>query len=117
MGVLLWLTSITLADLFSPPLNSFRLKYAHLEADSVLAGLQDRVVESAQWFALGYFGREWASLNATAFEVIAEDEVTVSWITPMDTCKNWKYAYGNDVRGLSYLSLRPCSALTYRDDG
>ena len=64
----------------------------------MLAGLQDRVVESAQWFALGYFGRGWASLNATAFSVIAEDEVTVSWITPMDTCKKWDYNYGNNVR-------------------
>ncbi|RPD61200.1 phosphoglycerate mutase-like protein [Lentinus tigrinus ALCF2SS1-7] len=75
----------------------FRLKYPHLQVDSILAGLQDRVVESAQWFALGYFGRSWASLNTTMFSTIAEDAVTQSWITPMDTCKDWQYAYGNNA--------------------
>ena len=57
-----------------------------------------QVIESAQWFANGYFGRDWATLNATMFQVIPEDNVTISWITPMDTCKNWQYAYGNNVR-------------------
>ncbi len=66
----------------------------------MLAGLQDRVVESSQWFAQGYFGVQWAALNSTAFSVIAEDKVTPSWITPMNTCKNWQYAYGNNVRAV-----------------
>ena len=82
-------------------LGSFRLKYPNLQADSVLAGLQDRVVESAQWFAQGYFGRSWTDLNATEFATIAEDSVTPSWITPMNTCKSWQYAYGNNVRPFS----------------
>ncbi|KAI0768162.1 phosphoglycerate mutase-like protein [Trametes elegans] len=75
----------------------FRLKYPQLQANAILAGLQDRVVESAQWFAQGYFGRDWPTLNATAFSTIAEDNATVSWITPMDTCANWEYAYGNNA--------------------
>ncbi|RDX57456.1 phosphoglycerate mutase-like protein [Lentinus brumalis] len=75
----------------------FRLKYPHLQVDSILAGLQDRVVESSQWFALGYFGRSWTSLNATMFSTIAEDGVTPSWITPMDTCADWDYNYGNNA--------------------
>nr|VWO95905.1 Major glycerophosphoinositol permease GIT3 (GroPCho permease GIT3) (Glycerophosphodiester transporter GIT3) [Ganoderma boninense] len=75
----------------------FRLKYPQLQADSILAGLQDRVVESAQWFAQGYFGRSWATLNATEFSTIAENSTTPSWITPMDTCENWQYAYGNNA--------------------
>ncbi|KAI0833306.1 phosphoglycerate mutase-like protein [Trametes gibbosa] len=75
----------------------FRLKYPKLVADGILAGLQDRVVESAQWFAQGYYGREWASLNATALSTIGEDSQTVSWITPMDTCANWQYAFGNNA--------------------
>lgn len=78
--------------------GSFRLKYPHLQADGVLAGYQDRVIESAQWFAQGYFGRSWASLNATEFSTIAENSMTPSWITPMNTCKKWQYAYGNNVR-------------------
>lgn len=84
----------------------FALKYPHLQATELLVGYQDRVLESAQWFANGYFGRQWPSLNATAFKTIAEDNITISWITPMDTCKNWQYAYGNNLTvewGASYL--------------
>jgi acid phosphatase len=84
----------------------YRLRYPHLNATSVLAGAQDRVIESAQWFANGYFGRAWAGLNATAFSTIAEDSVTPSWITPMNTCPSWQYAYGNNLTvawGAQYL--------------
>ncbi|PSR78997.1 hypothetical protein PHLCEN_2v7184 [Hermanssonia centrifuga] len=76
---------------------SFALKYPHLKASTLLAGLQDRVVESAQWFANGYFGRAWGGLNATTLQTIPEDNVTISWITPMNTCKNWQYDYGNNA--------------------
>lgn len=73
-----------------------------MQADSILAGFQDRVIESAQWFAQGYFGRSWAAtLNATEFSTIAENSSTPSWITPMNTCKNWQYAYGNNVRAIT----------------
>ncbi|OJT15560.1 Thiamine-repressible acid phosphatase pho4 [Trametes pubescens] len=75
----------------------FRLRYPTLKVDGILAGLQDRVVESAQWFAQGYFGRSWATLNATEFTTLAEDTKTVSWITPMDTCAKWQYAFGNNA--------------------
>jgi acid phosphatase len=77
-----------------------------LNATSVLAGAQDRVIESAQWFANGYFGRAWAGLNATAFSTIAEDSKTPSWITPMNTCNAWQYNYGNNLTvewGTHYL--------------
>lgn len=70
---------------------AFKLKYPDLNATTVLAGDQDRVVESAQWFSMGYFGRDWFTLQDTMFETIPEDEVTISWITPMDTCANWSY--------------------------
>lgn len=75
----------------------FALTYPHLKASSLLVGAQDRVIESAQWFANGYFGRSWGSLNATRFQTIAEDSSTVSWITPMDTCARWDYNYGNNA--------------------
>lgn len=46
-----------------------------------------KVIESAQWFAQGYFGRAWVGgLNATEFSTLAENSTTVSYITPMDTC-------------------------------
>ncbi|KAI0073451.1 phosphoglycerate mutase-like protein [Panus rudis PR-1116 ss-1] len=76
---------------------AFKLKYPGLQATSVLAGLQDRVVESAQWFSQGYFGRDWPSLNSTLFSVIPEDNVTASWITPLNTCKKWQYNFGNNL--------------------
>ncbi|KAK7956334.1 histidine phosphatase family containing protein [Apiospora aurea] len=71
---------------------ALRLKYPQLSASRVLAGDQDRVVESARWFMDGYFGR---SANSTApLDLIAEDNKTVSWITPMDTCEKWTYGFG-----------------------
>lgn len=56
------------------------------------------MIESAQWFSQGYYGRIWPNISSTVFRTIPEDSVTISWITPMDTCKNWQYAYGNNVR-------------------
>ncbi|KAK6070134.1 histidine acid phosphatase [Seiridium cupressi] len=71
---------------------AMKLKYPDLYTDVVLAGDQDRVVESAVWFMDGYYGR---SVNSTAtLNRIAEDEVTVSWITPMDACEGWEYSFG-----------------------
>ncbi|KAI0346521.1 phosphoglycerate mutase-like protein [Trametopsis cervina] len=99
------LTAVGRKELFDHGVE-FKLKYPQLTPTTVLAGLQDRVVESAQWFANGYFGRDWASLNSTMFKVIAEDNVTASWITPMNTCKNWQYAFGNNATiawGTHYL--------------
>ena len=78
-------------------MNSFRLKYPQFNATSILAGYQDRVIESAQWFAQGYYGRIWPNISSTVFSTIPEDDVTISWITPMDTCPKWQYAYGNNV--------------------
>ncbi|KAH9945329.1 phosphoglycerate mutase-like protein [Epithele typhae] len=75
----------------------FALAYPHLRATGVLAGNQDRVLESAQWFAQGYFGRGWGAMNASAFATINEDHATVSWITPTGTCKKWDYNYGNNA--------------------
>ncbi|KAJ7679018.1 phosphoglycerate mutase-like protein [Mycena polygramma] len=74
----------------------FRLRYPNLGATSVLAGNQDRVIESAQWFSQGFFGRDWAGLQANTFKLINEDAVTISWITPMNTCPKWQYAYGQN---------------------
>ncbi|KAJ7106225.1 phosphoglycerate mutase-like protein [Mycena epipterygia] len=84
----------------------FRLRYPDLVATTVLAGNQDRVVESAQWFSQGFFGRYWSSMEADVFKLIQEDLVTISWITPMDTCPKWQYAYGQnpvDAWGAVYL--------------
>lgn len=70
--------------------------------------MHDEVIESAQWFAQGYFGRAWQNLNTSAFSTINEDNVTVSWITPMDTCAKWDANYGNNVTitwGKNYLPL------------
>ncbi|KAI0152988.1 histidine phosphatase superfamily [Xylariaceae sp. FL1272] len=74
---------------------AMKLQYPELFTNEVLAGDQDRVVESAVWFMDGYYGR---SANSTAtLNRIAEDDVTVSWITPFDTCEAWEYTYGSDL--------------------
>ena len=83
-----------------PCLGFFRLQYGALLSNAtlpvtVLAGGQDRVIESAQWWQQGFFGRT-ANVTST-FAILPEDSVTPSWITPMDTCPKWQYAYGNNV--------------------
>ncbi|KAF7971067.1 hypothetical protein HWV62_22123 [Athelia sp. TMB] len=97
-------TSLGINDLTAPGRQTlfehgvaFRLKYPHLLGTSILAGNQDRVIESAQWFANGYFGRSWGDMNATAFSTIGENSTTVSWITAMDDCALWDYDYGGNA--------------------
>ncbi|KIJ66951.1 hypothetical protein HYDPIDRAFT_85676 [Hydnomerulius pinastri MD-312] len=75
----------------------FLLQYPHLTTNTILAGAQDRVLESAQWFGFGYFGRYFESAPSINFTTIPEDAKTVSWITPMDTCAKWDYNYGNNA--------------------
>jgi acid phosphatase len=74
---------------------ALRLDYPSLYTDSVLAGDQDRVVESAQWFMDGYYGRY--ARDVAVLNKIAEDNLTTSWITPMDICQTWEYSSGNDL--------------------
>lgn len=97
-----WSSTFTTNDLSAPGRQqcfdhgvSFRLSYPHLYTDIILAGGQDRVVESAQWFAAGYYGR-YANETAT-LDVIGENNETVSWITSMDTCDSWEYSSGDDL--------------------
>ncbi|KAF7312478.1 Phosphoglycerate mutase-like protein [Mycena indigotica] len=95
------LTAIGRRQIFDHGVD-FKMKYPQLKATNVLAGNQDRVVESAQWFARGFFGRYWNE----KVDLINEDTVTISWITPMDTCPLWQYSYGQkavDTWGAVYL--------------
>ncbi|KAL7411861.1 histidine phosphatase superfamily [Mrakia frigida] len=78
-------------QLFENGVN-FNLSYPHLTTDVLLAGYQDRVVESAEWFQMGYFGQTWA--NDSTLNFILEDKYTYSYITPMNNCSLWQYAYG-----------------------
>ena len=123
------LSAVGRAELFDSGV-AFRLKYGALAAKAsgpitVLAGGQDRVIESAQWFQAGFFGRT-ANVTST-FSIIAEDTKTISWITPMDTCPKWQYAYGGNKTstwGTHYIPpitarlnalLRPYVVLTDTD--
>ncbi|KAI0838457.1 phosphoglycerate mutase-like protein [Hypoxylon sp. FL0890] len=74
---------------------ALRLEYPDLYTETdVLAGDEDRVVESARWFMDGYYGRD---SNSTAnLNLVAEDEETVSWITPHQTCSRWNASFGED---------------------
>ncbi|KAJ9629508.1 hypothetical protein H2203_001882 [Taxawa tesnikishii (nom. ined.)] len=97
-----WTSTFTINDLTAPGRQqcfdhgvALRLAYPNLYTDSLLVGGQDRVVESAQWFAQGYYGR-YANETAT-LDVIGENNLTVSWITPSDTCDSWEYSSGDDL--------------------
>ncbi|KAI0101415.1 phosphoglycerate mutase-like protein [Hypoxylon sp. NC0597] len=75
---------------------SLRLEYPNLYTETdVLAGDEDRVVESARWFMDGYYGR---NSNSTAnLNLVAENDDTVSWITPHQTCSRWDSRLGEDL--------------------
>ena len=88
---------------------AYRLEYAHLNTTLFLAGEQDRVVESAQWFAAGYLGR--AANETGTLDVISESEGVKSYITPMETCHTWSYSSGGDlVTEWGKVYLHPISA-------
>lgn len=72
-----------------------KLDYPKHNTTLFLAGEQDRVVESAQWFVAGYLGRDF---NTTGkLNVISESEGVKSYITPMETCHNWTYSSGGKL--------------------
>lgn len=85
------LTAVGRRELFDHGVQ-MKLDYPHHNTTLFLAGQQDRVVESAQWFAAGYLGKDY---NSTAtLDVISESLGVKSYITPMETCKNWTYSSG-----------------------
>jgi len=97
-----WESTFTINDLSAPGRQQcfdhgvdLRLAYPSLYTDTLLVGGQDRVVESAQWFAQGYYGRH-ANQTAT-LDVIGENNKTVSWITSTNTCHSWEYSSGDDL--------------------
>ncbi|KAL0948618.1 hypothetical protein HGRIS_010427 [Hohenbuehelia grisea] len=71
--------------------GKFKQKYPHLKVDGLLAGDIPRVVESAELFAKAYFGDDWQTNPAASISKIAEDDVTVSWITSFLTCPKWGF--------------------------
>ncbi|OTB10928.1 hypothetical protein K445DRAFT_69283 [Daldinia sp. EC12] len=74
---------------------SLRLQYPDFDSvTEVLASDSDRVVESARWFMDGFYGR--VSNYTATLKVVAENETTVSWITPYLACPKWDSAYGED---------------------
>lgn len=84
---------------------AMRLDYPQLDTKVLLAGGQDRVVESAQWFAAGYGGRSYNT--SLTLNVIGENKATVSWITSTYACKAWSYGSGGklvDQWGEVYLA-------------
>lgn len=97
-----WTSTFTINDLSAPGRQqcfdhgvAFRLDYPSLYIDTLLVGGQDRVIESAQWFADGYYGR---NVNQTAtLDILPENNLTISWITPSDTCDTWEYSSGGDL--------------------
>lgn len=88
------LTAVGRRELFDHGVQ-MRLDYPEHNTTLFLAGEQDRVVESAQWFAAGYLGRGY---NQTGkLEVISESKGVKSYITPMETCNHWTYSSGGDL--------------------
>ncbi|KAI1453767.1 phosphoglycerate mutase-like protein [Annulohypoxylon moriforme] len=74
---------------------ALRLHYPDLYTETeVLAGDEDRVVESARWFMDGYYGR--GSNTTATLSIVGENDDTISWITPHYTCEKWDEKFGED---------------------
>ncbi|KAI0379377.1 phosphoglycerate mutase-like protein [Hypomontagnella monticulosa] len=74
---------------------ALRLRYPDLYSETdVVAGDEDRVVESARWFMDGYYGRD--SNSTGTLRIIGEDNDTVSWITPHQSCPKWDSDFGEN---------------------
>ncbi|KAG1891092.1 phosphoglycerate mutase-like protein [Suillus subluteus] len=73
----------------------FALNYPHLTTDVILSSDSGRVVESARWFALGFFG---LNPNVRIVTVNNKDD-PVSWITPAPgpACPNFDYGFGRQA--------------------
>jgi acid phosphatase len=65
--------------------------YPDLFTNRVLTADVGRIVESARWFMLGYYGPD-ADSTAT-LDRLPEDSSVVSWITPMYTCDGWDFSF------------------------
>ncbi|KAG1756698.1 phosphoglycerate mutase-like protein [Suillus paluster] len=73
----------------------FALKYPHLTTDVVLSSDSDRVVESAHWFALGFFGLD----PDVRIITVGDTDDPVSWITPAPgpACPKFDYSFGRQA--------------------
>ncbi|KAI1378085.1 phosphoglycerate mutase-like protein [Hypoxylon crocopeplum] len=97
-----WNSSLGTDDLTAPGRQqlfdhgvALRLEYPDLYTETdVLAGDEDRVVESARWFMDGYYGRD--SNSTATLKILGEDDDTVSWITPHQTCPKWNSSFGDE---------------------
>ncbi|CED84121.1 Multiple inositol polyphosphate phosphatase [Phaffia rhodozyma] len=70
----------------------FNLTYPQFSTSLLLSSPQDRVLESAKWFQMGYNGRNYA--NQSKIVPLTSTVAPISWIRPSDTCSLWKYDYG-----------------------
>ncbi|KAG0707683.1 phosphoglycerate mutase-like protein [Suillus ampliporus] len=73
----------------------FALKYPHLTTDVILSSDSDRVVESARWFALGFFGLD----PDVRIVTVSDTDDPVSWITPAPgpACPKFDFSFGRQV--------------------
>ncbi|KAI5859428.1 phosphoglycerate mutase-like protein [Durotheca rogersii] len=87
---------------------ALRLEYPELYTETeVLAADEDRVVESARWFMYGYYGRD----SAATLVPVPEDNETVSWLTPFETCDAWDSGFGRaPVNQWGVVYLPPIAA-------
>ncbi|KAG1875199.1 phosphoglycerate mutase-like protein [Suillus tomentosus] len=73
----------------------FALKYPHLTTDTILSSDSSRVVESARWFALGFFGLD----PDVRIVTVNNKDDPVSWITPAPgpACPKFNYSFGQQA--------------------
>lgn len=73
----------------------FALNYPHLTTNVILSSDSGRVVESARWFALGFFGLD----PDVRIVTVNNTDDPVSWITPAPgpACPKFNYSFGRQA--------------------
>jgi|SRR6267154_3220925 len=71
------------------------MRYPYLTTDTILSSDSERVIESARWFALGFFGLD---ADVRILTVNNKDDL-VSWITPAPgpACPKFDYSFGAEA--------------------
>ncbi|KAK2765097.1 acid phosphatase pho5 [Arachnomyces sp. PD_36] len=84
-------------------------RYSHLLDSGITtrfwASDSDRVIDTARYFAAGFFGLDWKTDGSTELQVIPETaDRGADTLTPGDTCKNFKEYTSTEQRYLKKLA-------------
>ncbi|OLL25258.1 Acid phosphatase [Neolecta irregularis DAH-3] len=86
--------------------QTYNALYDPSENFTVVVGEKDRVIESAEWFRYGFFGK--SVMDSSSSLLIPEENSVLSYITPSFSCPKWSYTDGlTAAANWSHIYLPP----------